>query len=721
MATEATTPQQPGWMPQGNVISLPIRPSQVKIEEGGEHAPAYDDDAAATLVWQDFQRARNYVEQNLWLLEWQHTDILYQSPTLDRYPRAENSARSPRISRYLVAKNTNTMKRQVKRALFAEQVPFFLRPVGKTTQLMVDAWTALLMKLLQRMDFQYNCGLLIDTQVLQGTGIGKAFWDTKKVMRRSRRRKKPPIIQTDAMGRKKVIHTVESDQWDVVEEWVEESWPCFEYRRLGTTLFDPKTNTPNRPDLSGSFTIDYDYIYFADLQQLRQLDCYKNLPDEATLRAYFFERPRAAASTGTQVDTNFTAQGSPVTHAESEAQQTSEDPLLKPMMIIERWDCRTVKTILYYDGRKLTIRNEEHDDTCIHVTANWWSIDNCLYGMGTGRISGPDQRINQSVLNECLKMIAYPMNAPLLLASGLNAPTQNVIARMGGFWQVEGLPAGMDLNKAVTFLQTPPVPADAWHMLELSQQSGEDVTGANAPFMQGNLPGPGSSAARTATGASRIASKADENIADPVDAVSEGVIVRLIYWLMEMVKENMPLWEVREILSDKFAQFIEDEAFLGTFMNAEFEVTVFAGQKLQTRQGIQQILPFFMQVVQQPQLLDFLHQRGDTIDFATIVDLFMQVADLQQQPDIIRPLTDQEKQMLQQSNPQMQKNQSDLQVEQLRGQNKIQEIHEKAKDDLATTLTEKAMERTQEGLPLNRAMALTERGQDENILKAGFQ
>jgi hypothetical protein len=708
-------------MPEGNVISLPIRSSQVEITEGGEHAPQYDDDAAATLVWQDYERARNYVEQNLWLLEWQHTDILYQSPSLDRYPRVENGARSPRISRYLVAKNTNTMKRQVKRAVFAEQVPFLMRGVKDTSQTMVDAWTALIMKLLQRMDFQYNCGLLIDTQVLQGTGIGKAFWDTKKVLRKFRKRRQAPIVTIDALGNKKVIHTVESDQWDVVEEYVEESWPCFENRRLGTTLFDPKWATPNRPDLSGSFTVDYDYIYFADLQQLRQLDCYKNMPSEEALKTYFFERPRAAAPPGSQVDENFTSRGSPVTHAEADSEQTSADPLLKPMMIIERWDCRTVKTILYYDGKKLTIRNEEHDDTCIHLTANWWSIDNCGYGMGTGRISGPDQRINQGVLNECLKMIAYPMNAPLLISSGLNAPTQNVIQRLGGFWQVEGLPAGMDLNKAVTFLQTPPVPGDAWRMIEMSQQSGEDVTGANAPFMQGAMPGPGSSAARTATGASRMANKADENLSDPVDAIGDGVIVRVVYWLIEMVKENMPLWEVREILSEKYADLIEDEAFMGKFLNAQFEVTVLAGQKLQTRQGIQQILPFFMQVVQQPQLLDFLHQRGDTIDFATIVDLFMQVADLQQQPDIIRPLSQTEKQHLMQMNPQMQKNQSAAQLEQLKGNNKIEQIHAKAQDDLATTVAEKAMEHTEQGIPLSRAMALTERGQDEQILKGALQ
>ena len=700
---------------------MPIRPTQVQTTEGDRLPPVITDDAAATLVWQDYQRARNYVEQNLWLLEWQHTDILYQSPSLDRFPRVEN-VRPARISRYLVAKNTNTMSRQVKRALFADQVPFFLRANKDTTEAMINAWTALLMKLLQRMNFQYNTGLLIDTQTLQGTGIGKAFWDTRPAVRRHRRRTTPPVDLPRAVGPAKIVNTTDSDEWETVEEVVMESWPCFEYRKLGTTLFDPGWATPNRPDLSGNYCVDIDYANFADLQRLRQLECYKNIPDEATLRAYFFARPRADAPVGTQVEQNLSSQGSPVTHAESRSMQTSEDPLLKPFMVVERWDERRVQTVLYYEGQKLIIRNEEHDNCCIHVAANWWSIDNCGYGIGCGRLAGPDQRINQGVINECLKMIAYPMNAPLLVGSGMNAPTQNVIHRLGGFWQIEGMPPGSDFRRSIGYLETPPVPPDAWHMLEVSQQSSEDITGANAPFMQGNLPGPGSSAARTATGAGRIASKADDSIAGPVEAVSEGVIVRVVYWLIEMVKENMPLWEIREILSERYAALIEDEAFMGNFLNAEFEVSVLAGQKLATRQGIQQILPFFMQIVQQPQLLQFLHERGDTIDFATIVDLFMQVAELQNQPDIIRPLTLAEKQQIQAQAvaPTAQKNAAQLQVEQLRGQNKIAAIHEKAQDDLATTLTEKAMERTQEGIPLERAMALTERGQDEKILQGAI-
>jgi hypothetical protein len=408
--------------------------------------------------------------------------------------------------------------------------------------------------------------------------------------------------------------------------------------------------------------------------------------------------------------------GSAVPHAEGENRDTSANPTDTPLMLIEMCDETNVQTILYYDGRKLTIRNEEHEDGIIHFTANWWNIDNNLYGMGLGRLNGPDQRINQGVINECLKMIAYPFNAPLLIARGDNAPTQNVIQRFGGFWAMD-LPPGGDIRRAAGYLETPPVPADAWKMLQLSQSSADDISGANAPFMQGNLQGPGSSAARTATGAGRVAAKADDSFADPVDAVADGVIVRLINWLIEMVKQKMPPKEIREILSKKDAAIVSGIFDAEKFMNAEMEVTVLAGQRLQARQGIQQILPMIMQLFQQPQLLEFLHQRGDTIDFAEILDLLIQVSELQQQPKIIRPLTEQEMQNTGKLNPAAQRTAAAANVEKLRGQNKIEAIHAQSQDDLANKAAELAMEKTSDGIPLERAEGLVERGEDENFLR----
>jgi hypothetical protein len=686
---------------------------------GNQVPPIWADDAAATLIWQDYQNAKNYVENNSWLLEWQHSDILYQSPTLDRYPRVEQG-RPPRISRYLVAKNTRTMATQVKRALFAEQNPFFLRPIGETTQKEADAWTALIAQLLKRMKFKYHTGLLIDSQVLQGTGMGKLGWEERKVEIKTRKRKRPVDSVTMPVTGKTDIPSKESDEMETVTETRTESWPFFDYRRLGTSLPGPKWCTPNDIGASAEYIVDVDYVCFADLQEMRMLSCYKNIPADETLKTWMINNASGSAPAGSQIEDSMTAQGSAVTHAEGRNRQMSEDPLLKPILMIERWDCRTVKTLISYEGRQLLIRNEEHDlGMDPHVAANWWSIDSCGYGMGIGRLDGPDQRINQGVTNESLKMLAYPMNAPILIDRGLNAPTQNVIQRLGGFWALD-MPPGGDVHKSVGYMEPPKIPPESWQWLQLSQQSADSLSGADRAMMQGNIGSPGSSAARTATGANRVANKADDTIADPVDAVAEGVIVPTILFLVKMVKEKMPLEEIRRILKRDKAKIILTAIEEEQFLDAEFEIDVLAGQRLAAKAGIQQLIPFMLQVVQQPQLLQFLHEEGKTVDFGVILDLFLQVSELAQQPDVFRPMTPKELQAQQQSNPVAQKVQGAQALEQAKTQGKVQQIQAKGEVDLGNKAAELAMSKTSDGLPLERAEGLAERGADEKILQQGM-
>ena len=545
--------------------------------------------------------------------------------------------------------------------------------------------------------------------------------EERTIIKRGRKRKTPPVSIALPAGGEQQIPSTESDEFEPTQEEVTETWPFFEYRRLGTTLFDPKWCTPDAPEESCGYVVDVDYVNFGDLQQMREMDCYKNIPDEETLKAFFFDRMEGAAPVGSQLEDTFTTQGSMVTHAEGRNRATDKDPLKQVLMLLEQWDNRTVKAVLCYEGRRLTIRNEDHNFKRIpHVTATWWPIDNCGYGMGIGRLNSGDQRINQGVINEALKMIAYPMNAPILYDAGSeNAPTQNVIARTGGFWGVRPGPSG-DVNKAVGFMKMPDVPTDAWKMLELTQKGGEDLSGANSQMQQGNLGGPGSSAARTATGAGRIAAMADQNIADPLDSVADHVIVPWIEFLVEIVKNRMPLQEIRDVLGEKHAAVIEKAIDLDQFLNAEFEVNVLAGQKLMARQGIQQLIPLFLQIVQQPQLLEYLHQRGETVDFKVMMDLMMQVSELSNRPDIFRALTPQEKQQMQQMNPGMQRVQGQVAVEKVKGQNKQQEIQTKGQVDLANKAAETVMEHTAGATPLLRAEGLVERGDDEQILKNGL-
>lgn len=708
-------------MPEGNFLYPQIQPRQVKTTPGGVEEPEFDDNAMASLIYFNWQIARNFLENNSWLLDWQETDILYQSPERDRNQRNQAN-RPPRINSFIIWKNTNTMRRQLKRAIFAQQDFFTLRAKRKQkgdTERYIDQWMALLRALNKRSKFVYNCKLLIDSQVLQGTGVGKMGWETKTIIKYRRKRKVNQPVAKLPTGVKKV-NTKESDEFNLVPEEVTESWPIFDYRQLGTTFFDPRWCTPNCPNESAKYAIDVDWVNFLDLQQMRELDCYKNIPSEDVLKSYFFNRPTGDAPTAGQTYDAFSAQGSTATHAEGMHRQMSINPLDRPLMILEMTTEERVGTIVGYDNRWLTIRNEKHKTSCglPHLAANWSNIESSGYGIGIGRVDTPDQRINGGVISEALKMLAYPMNAPVLIRRGDNAPTQNVLTSFGRFWQVDTPPDG-DIRKAAMFLQVPQIPADAWKFVQYTAQNSEGLSGADSTFAQGNLGGPGSSAARTATGASRIAAMSDANITDPVDAVAEGVIIPWIKYLMEQVKTKMPLQEIRDILSDQFDDAVIDEIDFEQFLDVDFEVDVLAGQKLQAKQGIMQMIPFFLQIVQQPQLLEYLHQRGETVEFKAIIDLLLQLSELTGQPDFFRPLTPAEKQNIQTMNPGAQRVQATMAAEQAKGKNKLDQIGAQGQVDLTNKTAEIALEHAAGSVPLERAEGLLERKNDEGYLQNG--
>jgi hypothetical protein len=701
-------------------INPQIQPSQVTITEGGLQAPVFTDDAAATIVVSNYEKAKQYLETNSWLLEWQAADILYQSPVNDRWVRVADG-RPVRISRFLVAKNTVTMAGQVHRGVWGNQKPFALQPEGETTELHLTAWTHLLWVLLKRSRAEYHFGLANDSAALYGTGVLRPGCETKTVIKKVRKRKKPETEINLPLGGAEKVPTEESDDFAIVPMEVKETWPFIEYMRLGTALFDPEWRTPNAPEESARYVIDYEVVDFQGLQRLRELPCYKNIPDDETLKAWFLNHPQGDAAPASQTADLMTSQSSVVAHAEGEQRQMSADPFKKPYPLISMWDCEHVTTVWCVDGRYMVIRNDEHDigDHALHYTMNWWNIPNMGYGLGIGRLNSGDQRMEQGVLNEVLKMIGMWFNTPLLTRRGLNAPTQNVIAGLGTFLAVDTAP-GEHVKDAVAYIDKPAIPREAWQVYQEAKEGGQDLVGANATTMQGNLGGPGSSAMRTAAGVNRVGGKADENVAGPVEQQGNA-LERFLYFLIDIVRLKMPPSEIRQILRKKYAQAILDQLDMEKFLNAEFSVNVLAGMRLMARQAIQQLIPFLLQIIQQPQALDALHQTGRTIDFAAIESLFIRMSELDGNADnIYRPMTKEELATYKQNSPGAQKAAAQVAVQKQRGQDKLQEVQVKGQVDQTNKITEIAAEHMAGAIPLERAEGLVSRDQDEQILRNGI-
>ncbi len=716
-------------MPLGNQMTPRIAQSQAELGEDGATETSFDDDAAATLVWENYQAWVGWLDENAWLGEWQYIDYLFQSPNFDRGWRGGGSGTgAARISRFNVAKNSNTMATQIKRGVFADPTPFLLEPRGpladdEDQQLYIDAITEIFSTLSERADLEYNVGLMIDCQVLQGTGIGDMGYEEKECIYTTRRRKVQPPQVAMPIGPPQTVNTWDSDQFEDVPEKVTETYPYFEYRKLGTTLYDPGWRTPNRPEMSAQGKIDVDYLTLQDLQQLRNMDCYKDIPSDEDLKLFFFENPLGDAPAASTTSESMNSNSSVVFHAEGEHEQNNADPTRRPLMRLKYSTKDNIIEVLCYLGRRKTIRNGPHDlkDFALGVTANWWNIDNSGYGMGVGRLNAGDQRMDQGVLNEVLKMIAYWTNAPLMYdSSGGNEPTQNVVMGLGNLWGVQ-VPGG-DVRKAFAYVPKPEIPPEAWKIYQLGKDGGEDLVGANSTTMQGNT-GPGSTALKTATGVNRLGNKADDNVATPISHI-EGVLVRWYRFLWWIVQTKMPIAEIRRILSKKYADAIVNKIDPEKLVNAEFNIRILAGQKLAAKASIQQLIPFMLQLLQQPQLMEYMHQKGKTINFSSIEKIFMRVSELQGAEDIIVDLTPEEMQQMQAMNPGAQRTQAAAAVEQVRGQNKLQAINAKGQVDtqiaVVKAAADKAAERIQGSTQLEEAEGRLERNTDLGELQNGI-
>lgn len=677
-------------------------------------SPKWDDRAAASMIVQDYNRARSALENDGWMLQIEDNDILYQSPRLP-----SDDPNRARVSRFTVNNQANTMADACRDGLFSQKPPFLLRPRGETTQKHVDAWTALLDVLLDRMKFRYWVGLGVDSQTLHGTGIWKCGWSSRTRIVMKRVPKAAPEQLAMPAGTQKV-NTIASDSYDLKPETITESYPWLENRMIGTTVFDPGWRTPNAPELCG-FVVDNDYPTWEDLEIVRKDPNY-DIPDSETLKAHCFATTSESAAQGTSIEQNLSREGSPVLHADNRNRSTTINPLQQPMQMLERWDGSQCKAALIINGWVVVIRNNEHHLGRIpHFTANWRNILNTGWGMGMGKLVGGDQRLEQGTLNHALNLLAYMFNPVILHGLGANAPTQNRTVRAGGFWGVQTEPGG-DVKKAMAVMDMPQVPPMAWEFIQYAKSSSEETSGADQTFMQGNLQGKGSSAARTATGAGRIAAKADGRVQTPVENLELGLFIPYLTMLIDMVKMYMPTEEIRQILKGKLAAEIMQDFDAGKFLEADLEVEMLAASKMASKNAMAQQLPLLMQVLQTPQLLEQLHAEGKTIDISVLLDILFQVSEFRIEDEIIRDMTDKEQQVVQQMHAPNTKVQEVAVQEQMRGQNAQTLEQQKSQHELLHTLIEHVLAQqggaTGEGgkSALERATGLLERKNDETAL-----
>jgi len=674
-----------------------IREADVQLR-GPQLAPRYTDEAAVSLVMQDAERAQTFLDQKQWNLHWRESDVLFQSPRTNQSFEGSTVARA-NISRFTVAKHVNSLVPGMKAGIFYEMPPFLIRPRPATNQATARAKTSLYGTLLDSCKFEDNAELALESMTTFGTVIVKAGWCKNTLTKKVRKPKAAPIKMKIPLGGEITIHTKESDEIVVTDTEITEEGPTLEVCELGSVLVDPTWRTPNALHTSAKYVVHVTFPTYRDLDKLREQEIEYDedgkkvsgydIPSEEDLKAYFFSHEQNAAAPS-QVQLNLGGQNWAIHHAQNPEEMASDDPLERPLKMLERWDGERVMAVLCPDGgdRGILIRNDDADFPFIpFFSANFWNIPNAGYGLGVGRLAGSDQRIEKGLTDATLDILSYAINQMFLRDRGANAPTQQIRQRLGGIIDVDTKP-GQKVTDVFAALEIPKVPPEVFAVLKAAADDAESTTGADSAFQQGNLPGRGSSAARTATGAGGIIAANAAKIQGPVGHFVKGILLPFIELTDYLVKAKMPPRKIREILGEELGDAFELDAT--NFYESQDKFDCLAGAHLAAKKAMAQALPLMVQIFENQPLIQQLNAIGWMVDVRQLLEMFMEVSEWKNARELIRPMTQQEQQRYQANNPGLQRVQGQVTAINARHQAKTAEIDQQNEATMAREMIGRA-------------------------------
>ena len=659
--------------------------------------PRYTDDGAVSLVIQDAERARTFIDQKQWNLYWRESDVLYQSPRTNQAFEGSTVARA-NVSRFTVAKHVNSLVPSMKGGIFYEMPPFIIRPRPATSQTTARAKTALYGALMDECRFEQTAERGLEYMTTFGTVIMKPGWRRDVKKKKVRKPRAAPIRKSLPFGGELVVHTKESDEIIRGETEVIEEGMTLEVCELGSVLIDPTWREPNALHLGAKYVVFVAYPTFKDLNDLREQN-EKNeqgeivsgydIPPEEELKAFFMTHDQNAA-TPSQVMLNQGGQNWAIHHAQNPDEPASADPMLRPIQILERWDPTYVYTVLVPEGGTggVLIRKEEHGLPFIPAfAANFWNIPNAGFGIGVGRLAGSDQRIDKGLTDATLDILSYAINQSYLRDRGANVPSQQIRNRLGGIIDVDVRPGGK-VTDAFGILETPKVPPEVFAVLQAAAQNAENTTGADQAFTQGNLPARGSSAARTATGAGGIISANAAKIQGPVGHFVMGVLLPFVELMDFFVKDRMAPSKIREVLGKDLGLAFDLDA--ANFYQSEDRFECLAGAHLAAKKAMAQALPLMVQIFENQPLIQQLNAIGWIVDVKQLLEMFMEVSEWKDARELIRPMNAQESKRFQQNNPGVQRVQGQIAAIGARHTAKSAEIDQQNEADLAKDMLGKA-------------------------------
>lgn len=593
-----------------------------------------EDDAALAMVIQDAITAENYVQSRRWYLDWNEAELLYEAPYAERVWEGTKIPRAA-ITVPLVQTHVESLLPAIMGGLFSDDPPFDFEPRPGTKADAARANAAIVDYQLHEMGFREQMRLGVKSELLYGNGIWKHWYEDCTEKRTIWRRKAPRATMPDG----KVVDTDQSDALTAHEITIRSARPRLEWINVKHILVDPGCR---RSDIrEANYVIHRMYMTMDEVEALRGFEGY-DLPDKESLYALCFPpKEEAPANPMENLPLSFERDFTPTPRWED----TSADPELHKLEVLERWDNNKVITVL---NRKLCIRNQENEYGRIpFLSAAFVDVLDCFWGIGLGRIVGNEQRVQQGIINTRLDEMALNLNGMYTRTGGENAFSQNVRMRPGG---LINLAPGTELKP----LERLPAVPEAYAEINASDGRAARASGANEMFVQGTFPHATgrSSATSTATGVSALTQASGARIQELVERLADQVVVPFLQWVIEMNAEKLPLAEVRRLLSEELQVAYEGDAL--DVLTARMSVDVLAASRLQARRAMAQSLPILAEMILSGPVSEALPQIGMKVDYNEFINMVFQVAGWRNKSSLIVPMTVQDEQRQAMNNPAVQ-------------------------------------------------------------------
>jgi hypothetical protein len=619
-------------------------------------------------VIQFVKDADSYLNSNLWKSGWKESDLLYQAP--QPFTTFNNSyILEPNVRRYTVAKDVNSIVPQFYKGLLYEDPPFQLRPNVGATQEIAQLKKDLNTVFLRKTHFNREVKLGLEQMVLLGTGI----WQYSVVREDEvleRRVSRPIPLSGDEKIYSDALPTVQ-------KKTVTRHYPHFESIDVGNIYVDPKLTVPDISEANEVCKVKY--VTFYDLLELKKDPSYK-LPDEETMKEWFAPGQPVNAPQGMVAQATA---GSSVTFHAQVPGQTPTNPLMKPMRLLEYWNRKESKTVL--NDMHLIRKMDNEWGKVPFLSANYWNIRQNFWGIGVGLIAGGDQRIQAGSVGSALKLLTFRVNAPYMRNADANMPTQTIQTGLGRVLSVA------DVTKAYKLMETPEVPESLWEVLAESKQESESATGADQMLVGGSSAGPRTSMGRTAGGASILAGASATRLDGPLDNFIDQVFLPWMYILDRMVKKYVSDKQIMDILGQKRGKTYMID--LQDYHDYEAEYDVLAGAKLAARAAMAQSLILIFQLLDNPTIaLNLAELNGEIIDYKPLIRVLFEVSQWGPgiENDIFKPMTEQQKQQRAAQNPNAQKLQQQLAVNQQKFEQKKQLADQATDNSIKEVITRDA-------------------------------